>query len=435
MVASGAQANEVEATLRGVLDAYDAPQAVVTVSYTSVTVSYVAEDSAEATTAVEVVRRWDPGYHRLVAATDLAAAISRGGVTLTEAEERLGEVSATAYPYPRWLGFAAPALLSMAVTVMFGGRWYDALATLGIGLAVQPALERIDRSDLSAFFRVAFGVLATTVAVVLLVAVGVPIQGGLVLTGSLLRFLPGAVLVAGMRDFLDGALAAGTTRLVEVVLLGAAVAAAAGLVLTGGRALDVHLTITAAGTEVYPLFVLACAGAVAVLFYGCQLGIPARGLAPAAILGAAAVLITRGIDFATTDVDPLVGTLLAALVIGVTGQALAQRSNRPAAIFLVPAILPLLPAPATLIPLLAETEAARQALQGQALGTAFCIGVGVAVGSIAVDTGSRYGHNTASKLARRRRTPRSSLRSAIRPRQSTQSSAAHPHPERSRQEG
>ena len=76
MVASGAQAKEVEATLRRVLDAYDAPQAVVMVSYTSVTVSSVAEDSAEATTAVEVVRRWDPGYHRLVAATDLAAADS-----------------------------------------------------------------------------------------------------------------------------------------------------------------------------------------------------------------------------------------------------------------------------------------------------------------------------------------------------------------------
>jgi uncharacterized membrane protein YjjP (DUF1212 family) len=390
MVASGAQVNEVEASLRRVLDAYDAPQAVVMVSYTSVTVSYVAEDSAEATTAVEVVRRWDPGYHRLVAAADLAEAIRRGAVTLTEAEQRLAGAASSAYPYPRWLGFAAPALLSTAVTVMFGGRWYDALATLGIGLVVQPALERIDRSDLSAFFRVAFGVLATSLAVVLLVKVGVPIQGGLVLTGSLLRFLPGAVLVAGMRDFLDGALTAGTTRLVEVVLLGAAVAAAAGLVLTGGRALDVHLTITAAGTEVYPIPALAFAGAVAVFFYGCQLGVPAAGLVPAALLGAVAVLITRGLDVTATDADPLAGTLLAALVIGVTGQALAQRSKKPAALWLVPAILPLLPAPATLIPLLAETDAARQVLQGQALGTAFCIGVGVAVGSIAFETCSRY---------------------------------------------
>lgn len=389
MVASGAQVQETETRLRRVLDAYDAPTAVVMVSYTSVTVSYVAEAGGETTTAVDVVRRWEPGYHRLVATTELTDALTRGDVTLTEAERRLAELAATPYPYPRPLGFAAPAMLSTAVTIMFGGRWSDALTTLGIGLAIQPALERIDRSELSAFFRVAFGVLATTLAVVLLIRVGLPIHGGLVLTGSLLRFLPGATLVAGMRDFLDGAVASGTTRLVEVVLHGAAVAAAAGLVLAVGRSLDVRLGITTTGSEVYLLPVLACAGAVAVLCYGLQLGVPASGLAPVALVGSLAVLITRGRDLAARDVDPLVGTLVAAVVIGVCGQALARRSSRPATVWLVPPILPLLPAPATLIPLLAESEAAREQLQGQALATAFCIGVGVAVGSIAVDTWGR----------------------------------------------
>ena len=97
------------------------------------------------------------------------------------------------YPYPRWLGFAAPALLSMAVTIMFGGSVGDGVATLGIGLAIQPALERIERSELTAFFQVVFGASATA----LLVKLGLPIQGSLVLTGSLLRFLPGGALVSG----------------------------------------------------------------------------------------------------------------------------------------------------------------------------------------------------------------------------------------------
>jgi hypothetical protein len=46
-----------------------------------------------------------------------------------------------------------------------------------------------------------------------------------------------------MQEF-DGALTAGTTRLIEVSLLSAAVAAAPGLVLTGGRALEAHVTVT-----------------------------------------------------------------------------------------------------------------------------------------------------------------------------------------------
>jgi hypothetical protein len=53
-----------------------------------------------------------------------------------------------------------------------------------------------------------------------------------------------------------------------------------------------------------------------------------------------------------------------------------------------------LPAPATLLPLLADTEGARQALEGQALRSAFAIGVGVASGSILVATYMRYGQPT-----------------------------------------
>jgi uncharacterized membrane protein YjjB (DUF3815 family) len=74
----------------------------------------------------------------------------------------------------------------------------------------------------------------------------------------------------------------------------------------------------------------------------------------------------------------------------VVGRLLAHRSRAPAALWMVPAILPLLPAPSTLLPALAQTEPARQALQGLAAETAFLIGVGVASGSILVETFQRY---------------------------------------------
>jgi hypothetical protein len=76
-------------------------------------------------------------------------------------------------------------------------------------------------------------------------------------------------------------------------------------------------------------------------------------------------------------------------VIGVVGTLLAHRSWAPAAIWMVPAILPL-PAPATLLPRLAETEAAQHGLQGQALQTAFAIGVCIASGSFLITTCQRY---------------------------------------------
>ena len=103
------------------------------------------------------------------------------------------------------------------------------------------------------------------------------------------------------------------------------------------------------------------------------------------ILGALSVVIAQGFTPLFDDLSRNARILLAAVVIGALGTYLAHRRRTPAAIWTVPAILPLLPAPATLLPLLAATDkAAEQALQGQALETAFAIGVGVASGSIIV---------------------------------------------------
>ncbi len=107
-------------------------------------------------------------------------------------------------------------------------------------------------------------------------------------------------------------------------------------------------------------------------------------------MGALAVLLAEGLTPVSADLSRQTRTLFAAVLIGVVGTLLAHRSWAPTAIWMVPAILPLLPAPATLLPLLAETGAAQHGLQGQALQTAFAIGVGIASGSFLITTYQRY---------------------------------------------
>ncbi|CCH78561.1 membrane hypothetical protein [Nostocoides japonicum T1-X7] len=406
MLASGAQARETERSVRAVATGLGLPETEVVVSYSTVMVSNIDSDpapvgegtsgtrpegtvAADVTTAIQAVRVWQPDYHRLAAAAALVRNVHEGRTDLAAAQAGLDRAVAIASPYPRWLRFAAPALLSYGVTIMFGGRLLDALTTLGIGLAIQPALERIERSELSAFFQTLTGVAATTLFVVLLVKIGIPIHGGLVLTGSLLRFLPGAALVAGMHDFLDGALTSGVTRLAEVFLYGAAVAGAASVVLSFGAGIGVRLRITTAGQEVWPAGVIVATGTFAVTCYALRLAVPWRVVVTVAILGAVVVVLGRGMTPLTAGMGQQLRTLVAALTVGVLGQTLAHRARQPAALWLVPTILPLLPAPSTLLPLLAETEAARQALQGQALATAFSIGVGVGCGSILLETSAR----------------------------------------------
>jgi len=389
MLARGAHAHEVETAMRNVLRGFGLPAAEAVITQATVSVSDISPDDAETTTAIQAVRDWQPDFTQLTATAALVEAIRDGRTDLDTAEAELDRILTGKHQYPRWLRFAAPALLSFAVTIMFHGSLGDAATTLAIGLAIQPALEWIQRSELPHFFQVVFGVSATALIVVLLVKVGLPIGGSLVLTGSLLRFLPGAELVSGMHDLIAGAYMSGVVRLAEVILLGTAIAGSASLILTLGENLDVQLRITAAGAVDWPAVVIVAAGAVAVAFNACRLGVPARTLFSVVVLGALAVVIAQGFTPLFDDLSRNARTLLAAVLIGALGTYLAHRRRAPAAIWTVPAILPLLPAPATLLPLLAETEAARQALQGQALETAFVIGVGVASGSIIVATYQR----------------------------------------------
>ena len=385
MLASGALAQEVEASLLAMMQAFGLRGADAIVTNSTVTVSHVAPGDAQPTTAVQAVRAWRPDFGRLAEAAHMVSAIREGAMDLASAEAELARIVEMPPAYPRWLRFIAPALLSAAVTIMFGGSLLDATATLGIGLLIQPALERIERSSLPLFFQVVFGVAATSLLVVVLVGLGLPIDGGLVLTGGLLRFLPGPQLVSGMRDLIARAIVNGAANLAEVILLGVAIAGSASIVLLfGERVLGLQVGIAAEGGVDWPAVVIAVAGAAAVVAYAVRLAVPRQRLIWVAALGVIAVVIGLGLVPGLESVDRGVRTLLAAVLIGVIGRVVAGRFEAPSAVYVVPAILPLLPAPATMLPLLAESTAAREALQGQALETAFTIGVGVASGDILV---------------------------------------------------
>jgi uncharacterized membrane protein YjjP (DUF1212 family) len=390
MLSRGALTQEVETSLRDLLRGFGLADAEVVVTYGTVSVSLPSTVEAELTTSIQAVRDWQPDFSQLAASAALVTAIREGEADIDTAEAEIERIVHAQDPYPRWLRFTAPALLSFAVTILFGGSLGDAAITLAIGLAIQPALEWIERSELPQFFQVVVGVASTVLIVVVLVDLGVPIAGSLVLTGSLLRFLPGAGLVSGMHELISGALMPGVARLAEVALIGVAITAAASLILSFGEEIGVDLEIDASGAVDWPAPIVVLAGGIAVVFYAVRVGVPRHPLLTVAGFGAVAVLISRGYTPVFSPISADARTLIAAILIGVGGTVLAYRRRAPSAIWTVPSILPLLPAPTTMLPLFAVTASGQQALQGQALQTAFAIGAGVASGSILIITYYRY---------------------------------------------
>jgi hypothetical protein len=85
-------------------------------------------------------------------------------------------------------------------------------------------------------------------------------------------------------------------------------------------------------------------------------------------MGALAVIVAEGFTPASADLFR-VGRTMVAVMIDILGIRLANRSRAPAAIHAVPRDPGAPPAPATPLPLVAETKTTRESLQGQALET------------------------------------------------------------------
>jgi uncharacterized membrane protein YjjP (DUF1212 family) len=384
MLSSGAQTNDAESSITTVARALGLPGVQAAVTFSTVSVSYYAGPTEPATTLLHLVRDRTANFTRLAGVTDVARRIGDGHLDLASAEQALDEVEETRSSYGQVLSFAVPGLSAAGSTLMFGGNLLEAGATLGIGLAIQPLLVLVDRSTLPEFFRLAIGSAASALLVVLLVGVGLPISEGLVLTGSLLRFLPGYALVSSFRDLIDGSVVSGTSRLAEALLLAAAVAGGTGLALGAASQLGVDLGLITVGQTAWGLVVSVAASILAVGAYAIRLGVPPRAVWQAASVGAVAWLFYRSTAIPFGFVDPAAATLVATMLVGALGRILARRFGGVTAVWVVPAILPFLPGLQLVQAMLAETDVARVTGLVNAAGTAFIVGTGVATGDILI---------------------------------------------------
>ena len=218
-----------------------------------------------------------------------------------------------------------------------------------------------------------------------MVAVGVPVNGGLVITGGILRFLPTAGLVAGMRDLIDQSIISGSARLAEALLLASAVGIGTALAIQVGVALGgprLRLGELGAGPESAAVEVVAAA--LVGSFFAYRYGVRARLLPSVFLVGALAWIasVAAGVAAGTT----LLPTAAAAITVGAVGQAFANRQRLPSVIWTVPALLPLLPGLAMVDGILRISTIEGVVTLVGAVATGFALGAGVAFGGILVAT-------------------------------------------------
>lgn len=397
LLGSGASTDEVEVTMRRIAAAYELRDAEAVVTLGMIVMSAFVDPDHPPITELRLVRDRSYDYGRLMDAARLADRILGSGVDPADALVDIAAIERIGVTTSRVLPLLAGGVSAAASTVLFGGDAADAGATLVIAVVIGPVVAWLDRSRLPPFFQTLIAPFLATLVVVLLDAVGLPIHAGIVVTGSILRFLPGAALVAGMRDLIDGSIISGSARLAEALLFGSAVGFGTAVAIQlGVRLGGPAVIIGELGPATTGLVAQIVAAALSAGFFAIRLGVRRRLLPSVFVLGG----LAWAVFLAATPVSgqEVLPEIAAAVAIGSVGQWLADRDRLPSVMWTVPAILPLLPGLAMVKGILNLTT-----IQGVievigAVGTGLALGVGVALGAIIVATARRVGEDVLAPI-------------------------------------
>ncbi len=340
MLAVGAPAADVTATVLRVAAAYGLMSCHVDITFTSITVSYDRE-GAVPLTAVRIVRTSRADYTRLQGIDDVARAVAAGRLGVEEAHRRLDHVVSAPATYRRTVDALGWAGVAGCFGFILGGGWWEALLAALTTALVEQVLRVLNRCALPPFFQqVAGAAIATGVAVVL-VALDVGVRSSLVVAAGIVVLLAGLSLVSAAQDAISGFPVTAAARAFEVVTLTVGIVVGIAGVLDLAQRAGVPLAVVDTSASPVPFTVALIASAGIAGFWAVVSFARPRAVGLAAVAGALAwtTFWTAG----TLGAGPVLASGVAAVVVGFCAEVLTVRLRIPPQLIAVCGIVPLLP--------------------------------------------------------------------------------------------
>ena len=348
LLATGASASDVVATVLRLIDAYGLRSVHVEVTFTSISVSYHRGPDADPMTVMRGIKVRSTDLTRLERLQTLVRDIAEEPVEIDVARARFDRLIKAPHPYRRWVVTASLAGLAAAAAALFGGSWQIMLLSFVTTAAADRVQHWLARRGIAAFFTQAVGgAIPTAVAVALLAAAsaGVPgLQGispSLVVASGIVVLLAGLSVVGAAQDAIDGYYVTAGARVFEVLVLTLGIVVGIAAVLAIARRSGVPMRLTAdtqlsTNTVVQVLAAMVVSGMFAVSAYA-----GTRAVVYSTATGGLGWLVYLGAS--GLGMGPVAASSLAALAAGFLSQLVASRLRVPALALSMAAMVPLLP--------------------------------------------------------------------------------------------
>ncbi len=232
MIKNGAETYRVEETMNRMAYAAGMKSVHSFVTPTSIIFSFKDHGEVDRTRMVRLGER-TINLNKVTMVNEVSRHFVADKISLTEAHDKLVEISSQKFQYPDWLLNVAAGLGSGSFAVLIGGTFLDFIPSAIAGAIVFASsnyLYRLLPITFFAEFAASFlGGMFTLIASWVFPA---HLQLGVMIIGAMIPLFPGVALTNSVRDLMAGDLMAGVARGVEAGLSALAVAVAAAIVLS-----------------------------------------------------------------------------------------------------------------------------------------------------------------------------------------------------------
>ncbi len=337
--ACGAETYRVEETINRIIEAYGVERVDAFVIPSSVMASLETNEGLILTK----IRRLKGGETMLDGIeryTALSRRICIEKPDMQEARRLLRETEKKVCRYPLPIFYLAAFLIGVGFGVFFGGGILEALAAGVCGLAIGASTRFMGKFHANAFFTsfvcsFILGFLANTFT-----AIGFGKNADITVIGAIMLLVPGFLFTNSLRDVIYGDTMSGLNRLVQVLIIGVALAFGTSSGVTLARHVFSEVVFSLDPID-HPLWIQCIAGLIGTLGFGLMFNMHGKGI-PFALLGSVISWPVCVLCMRFGLAEPI-AYLIGAVVSAFYAEIMARIRKCPATSYLMCALVPLIP--------------------------------------------------------------------------------------------
>lgn len=223
----GGEANRAEDTVSRIGKAYGIDQIHVFAIASSVIIT-IEDEGEEILTQTRRIQKISTDLDKLNKLNALSREICLKRLPYEEVMEKIAEID-SGKVYPPVVRMLAYALIGGSFSIFFGGGWQEGIVGFLVGAMIHFVIRLLNYLQAPPFFTNVGGAAATVIFIKLFTFLFTTLDVSSTTIGVLMNLVPGVLLTNCIRDFVATDYSAGTPKIMETLLVAAAIALGVGV--------------------------------------------------------------------------------------------------------------------------------------------------------------------------------------------------------------